>query len=58
MVESFTVLGAPLDTDAAAVQAGLNFSLNPGLKLSVSYDGNVGGRGQNHAVRAGLGWHF
>ena len=56
--QSFTVLGVPLDQDAAAIQAGLDFKLMPGLKASIGYDGNLGSRDQSHFVRAGLEWQF
>jgi fibronectin-binding autotransporter adhesin len=56
--ESFAVAGVPLDTDAAAVQAGLDFVLAPNATLDIGYDGNVSGRVQDHAVRGDLAWRF
>ena len=56
--ESFAVSGVPLDSDAAAMQAGLDFILTPSATLGIGYDGNVSGRVQDHAIRAGLAWRF
>jgi autotransporter-associated beta strand protein len=56
--ESFDITGVPLDTDAAAIQARLDFILSPAAMLDVGYDGNVSGRVQDHAVRADLAWRL
>jgi hypothetical protein len=40
------------------VQAGLDLKLMPGLKLSIGYDGNLGGRDQSNFVKGGLDWQF
>jgi fibronectin-binding autotransporter adhesin len=56
--QSFTVMGVPLDTDAAAIQVGLDAKLMPGLTLSVGYDGNIGARDQDHAIRGSLSFQF
>jgi fibronectin-binding autotransporter adhesin len=56
--QSFTVLGVPLEQDAAAIQAGLDFRLMPGLTMSLGYDGNLGSRDQSNFVRGGLEWQF
>ena len=54
--ESFVVAGVPLDSDAAAIQAGLDFILTPTATLDIGYDGQVSSRVQDHAVRADLAW--
>ncbi len=56
--ESFAVDGVPLDSDAAAIQAGLDFILTPGATLDIGYDGEVSGRVQDHAVRGELEWRL
>jgi uncharacterized protein with beta-barrel porin domain len=54
--ESFAVTGVPLGSDAAAIQAGLDFVLTPTATLDIGYDGEVSSRVQDHAVRADLAW--
>jgi outer membrane autotransporter protein len=56
--ESFAVTGVPLDTDAAAMQARLDFILMPTVTLDIGYDGEVSGRVQDHAIRGDLSWRF
>jgi outer membrane autotransporter protein len=56
--QSFTVLGAPLNIDTAAVQAGLDFAITPDVKLNVGYDGSFGDRAQSNAIRGDLNWKF
>jgi fibronectin-binding autotransporter adhesin len=55
---SFTVLGVPLDSDAAALQLGFDVALTPDAKLSLGYDGTFGSRVQNNAVRGAFQWAF
>jgi autotransporter-associated beta strand protein len=55
---SFTVLGVPLETDAAALQLGFDVTLTPDAKLSLGYDGTFGSRVQNNAVRGAFQWAF
>jgi outer membrane autotransporter protein len=54
--ESFAVDGVPLDSDAAAIQAGLDFILTPTATLDIGYDGEVSGRVEDHAGRISLDW--
>jgi autotransporter-associated beta strand protein len=54
----FTVLGAPLGSDAAALQLGFDLTIVPGANLLVGYDGSFSGRGESHGVRGGLNWRF
>jgi autotransporter-associated beta strand protein len=55
---SFTVLGAPIGTDAAAIQLGLDLAIAPDALFSVGYDGFFSNRGQSNAVRGGFRWKF
>jgi outer membrane autotransporter protein len=56
--QSFTVLGVPLDTDAATIQAGLDIGLSPAAIFSIGYDGEISSHVQDHAIRAELSWKF
>jgi outer membrane autotransporter protein len=56
--QSFTVLGAPLSRDAAAVRAGLDMVITPEATVSLDYDGSFASRVQNNAVRGALTWRF
>jgi outer membrane autotransporter protein len=56
--QDFTVLGAPLDLDSAAIQAGLDFAVKPDAVLSIGYDGTFGGRAQANALRGSFAWRF
>jgi len=56
--QSFAVMGAPLDIDSAAVQAGLDFALTPQAVLSLGYDGSFGARTQSNGLKGGLAWRF
>lgn len=55
---SFAVLGLPLASDAAAVQAGFDANLSPNAMISLSYDGSFAGRVQNNALRGSFDWRF
>jgi outer membrane autotransporter protein len=50
----FTVAGAPIDADAAVLDAGLTFSLAPQARLGVSYGGQFGRRTVEHGGRLDL----
>jgi outer membrane autotransporter protein len=54
----FAVLGAPLATDAAALQLGLDLVLTPEALVTLGYDGSLSNRGQSHAIRGGLNWRI
>ena len=54
----FTVLGVPLESDAAALQLGFDVTLTPDARLSVGYDGTFGSRVQNNAIRGAFQWAF
>jgi fibronectin-binding autotransporter adhesin len=51
---SFTVLGVPLATDAAAVQLGLDLAIAPNVIFDIGYDGSFSSRVQNNAIRAAM----
>lgn len=55
---SFAVLGLPLASDAAAVQAGFDANLSPNAMISLSYDGSFAGRVENNALRGTFDWRF
>jgi outer membrane autotransporter protein len=56
--QSFTVSGASIGTDTAAVELGLDLAITPQVAVSLGYDGNFSGRSNSHAVRGGLDWRF
>jgi outer membrane autotransporter protein len=56
--QDFTVLGAPLDLDSAAIQTGFDFALKPNAVLTIGYDGTFGSRAQANALRGGFAWRF
>jgi len=55
---SFTVGGVPIASDAAVIEAGLDFAIRKDLTVGVSYSGQVGDRVKDHGVRANLLWKF
>lgn len=55
---AFTVLGPPMERDAARVSAGLAFSVFPGGRLDVGYTGVLGVRSQGNELRARLAVSF
>ena len=57
-LKSFTVLGVPLDSDAAVTQAGIDVNLGGQGKLSVLYDGVLSNKVRDHTLRAQFGWTF
>jgi len=54
----FAVSGAPLDRDALVVEAGLDWAVTPLLTVGVKYDGQIGNRDQEHAVRGQASLRF
>jgi len=50
--------GAPVDRDALVAEIGLHWQPTPSTNLSVLYQGQVGARGQDHALKGGLTWSF
>lgn len=56
--QSFTVLGAPVGTDTAALEAGMDFTFSPSATLSLGYDGSVSRSEQIHAGKLSFAWTF
>jgi outer membrane autotransporter protein len=56
--ESFNVIGVPLGSDSAVIQAALDFALAPDAMLSIGYDGALSNSAQDHAIRGGISWKF
>ncbi len=47
----FAVAGAPLDRDALVSEAGLDYRATSAITLGVSYQGQIGARAEDHAVK-------
>ena len=56
--QSFTVLGVPLGTDAAAVQLGLDLAVGTDVTLSLGYDGSFSSTAQSNAIHGEMNWRF
>ncbi|WP_238199564.1 autotransporter outer membrane beta-barrel domain-containing protein, partial [Methylobacterium tardum] len=55
---AFRTAGAPLAPDAAMVTAGLNWAVAPGTVVGLSYDGQIGARTSDHAVKGSLSYRW
>jgi outer membrane autotransporter protein len=55
---AFAVSGVPVDRDALAVEAGLDWQASDALSLGVAYSGQIGERAQDHALKGSLVWRF
>ncbi|TPO20305.1 autotransporter domain-containing protein [Mesorhizobium sp. CU2] len=55
---SFTVTGAPIASDSAILEAGLDFAITPAARLGITYNGQVARETRNHAFRADLDIKF
>jgi outer membrane autotransporter protein len=49
---SFAVLGTPVVSDMLVLNAGLNLDVSANATLHLTYDGQVGGGAQTHALKA------
>ncbi len=58
LTQSFTVLGAPLTSDAATARFGFIVPVWEQVVLSFDYDGSFANRTQNNAIRGGIRWEF
>lgn len=58
LAQSFSVMGAPLASNAAAVRVGFDLAIRPQAILSLDYDGSFASRVQNNAIRGSFAWHF
>ncbi len=55
---AFTVAGAPIATDTAIVEAGLDLTLTPDATLGLAYTGQFGSGAVDQSFRANLGVSF
>jgi outer membrane autotransporter protein len=55
---AFDVQGVPIASDAALVDAGLDFKVSPAIALGVAYAGQLSGDVQDHAVKGNFIWKF
>jgi len=56
--EAFTVAGAPIDRDAAVLEAGLDFTIGKFTTLGIAYTGQFGSRSHDNGARAHLNIRF
>lgn len=56
--QNFTVMGVPIEKDAADIQAGFDIALSPQAVLSLTYDGSFGSDAKSNGFRGGLIWKF
>jgi outer membrane autotransporter protein len=54
----FAVSGVPVDRNALAAEAGLDWQLAPDMTLGVAYNGQIGARAQEHALKGNFTWRF
>lgn len=50
--DSFSVTSTPIDTDAALLEAGLDFAVAPSSTFSLGYNGQIGSSAYEHGVNA------
>lgn len=55
---AFAVAGVPVDRNALAIEAGLDWQASDALSLGVAYSGQIGERAQEHALKGNLVWRF
>lgn len=55
---AFPIAGVPVDRDALVAEAGLDWHVNPAISLGVAYEGQIGKRAQDHALKANFVWRF
>ncbi|MGB3425428.1 autotransporter outer membrane beta-barrel domain-containing protein, partial [Castellaniella sp.] len=56
--EAFSVAGAPIDRDAAVLEAGLDFTVGKHTTLGIAYTGQFGSRSHDNGARAHLNIRF
>ena len=54
----FQVTGAPIDHDAALIEAGADYRATRALTLGLNYVGTIGPRDQDHSVRGRVEYRF
>jgi fibronectin-binding autotransporter adhesin len=57
-VTTFVVAGTPIDRDALAAEAGLEWQDSDAISLGIAYSGQVGERAQEHALKGSFAWRF
>jgi outer membrane autotransporter protein len=55
---AFTVSGIPVDRNALAVEAGLDWQATQDISLGVAYSGQIGSHAQDHALKGNFTWRF
>ncbi|MDF2999549.1 MAG: transporter, partial [Xanthobacteraceae bacterium] len=55
---AFLVSGAPIDQDALIAEAGLEWQASKAIAVGASYQGQIGSRAQEHALKGNLTWRF
>ncbi len=55
---AFRTAGAPLAPDAAMVTAGLDWAVAPGTVMGLNYDGQIGARTCDHAVKGSFSYRW
>jgi len=54
----FAVAGAPVDRNAFVAEAGLDWSLASDTTLGIAYNGQIGARAHEHALKGNFIWRF
>jgi outer membrane autotransporter protein len=57
-VHAFTIDGVSTNADAALIRAGLDAAIGSGFNLGVGYEGQIGERTQDHAVRLSIRMNY
>ncbi len=57
-VNTFTIDGVSTNADAALIRAGLDAAIGSGFNLGVGYEGQIGERTQDHAVRLSIRMNY
>uniref|UniRef100_UPI00046664A0 autotransporter outer membrane beta-barrel domain-containing protein n=1 Tax=Mesorhizobium sp. NBIMC_P2-C4 TaxID=1380604 RepID=UPI00046664A0 len=55
---AFTIAGAPIARESAALEAGFDVALTPTTTLGISYQGQLAANARDHGVRADLNVRF
>ncbi len=55
---AFAVSGAPIDRDAVVAEASLDWQASDAITVGLAYQGQIGERAQEHAVKGNLTWRF
>lgn len=55
---AFTIAGAPIDQDAVAAEAGLDYRASANLTVGVNYSGQAGERAYDNAVKGRMEYRF